>query len=105
MKRQTKTWLIIITIIIIFTNLPPVNYFLQESYSYQNKDGSFKYIEESGKGLDFEVGLIRFNRFKKDNPYNKNRTLYRTFIFKPWRFWEWYQMISNNERYELQFLK
>jgi len=102
MKRKTKTSLIVAILTIFISNTPPVNYFLQESYSYQNKDGSFTYTEEPGKGLDFEVGQIRWSRFKKQNPNNPNKTLLRTFDFKPWRFWEWLTMLKDWERYSLE---
>ena len=100
MKKKTKIWIAVILSTVVITNLPPVNYFLQESYSYQNKDGSFSYTEQPGKGLDYEVGKIRFDRFKERNP-NKDQTLYRTFTLKPWRFWEWWQMVSHSERFRL----
>ncbi len=100
MKKKTKIWTIVIVSIVAISNLPPINYFWQESYSYQNIDGSFNYTEQPGKGLDYEVGKIRFERFQKQNP-NKDHTLYRTFTLKPWRFWEWWQMIRHFERFTL----
>lgn len=102
MKKKTKTWIIIIVSIVIITNLPPINYFLEENYSYQNKDASFTYVEKPGKGLDYEVGQIRFERFQKQNP-NKDQTLYRTFTLKPWRFWQWWQMLRHFERFKLPY--
>lgn len=102
MKNKTKIWIIIIVSIVMITNLPPINYFFGESYSYQNKDGSFSYTEQPGKGLDYEVGKIRFERFQKQNP-NKDQTLYRNFTLKPWRFWEWGQIIRHYERFTLPY--
>lgn len=93
-----------IVIIIAFSNLPPINYFWQESYTYQNKDGSFVYTEHPGKALDYNVGKIRFERFKQLNP-TKNQTLYRNFNLKPWRFWEWWQMIKHYERFNLPYIR
>ncbi|MDN3588061.1 hypothetical protein QWY86_15365 [Pedobacter aquatilis] len=103
MKKITKITLIAILALIIISNLPPISFFFQEDYAYQNKDGSFKYQEHAGKGLDFEVCKIRFNRFKVENPNNPNKTLYRTFNLKPWRFWEWREMITNPERFKLPY--
>jgi hypothetical protein len=104
MKKQTKRWLVIVVIIIIISNLPPINYFFQECYTYQNNDGSFKYTEDSEKGLDYEVGQIRWNRFQKCNSVNPNKTLYRTFTLKPWRFWEWWNMLSNAKRFDYPYI-
>lgn len=92
----------VIVSIVAISNLPPINYFWQESYSYQNKDGSFTYTEQPGKALDYNVGKIRFERFQKLNP-NKNQTLCRNFTLKPWRFWEWWQMIKHFERFTLPY--
>jgi len=103
MKKTTKIILTSVLTLIIISNLPPIAFFFQEDYSYQNKDGSFKYQEQSGKGLDFEVCKIRFDRFKKENPNSPYKKLYRTFEIKPWRFWEWWQMIVNNERFTLPY--
>lgn len=103
MKKNRKFWLKVIVIFVIIANLPPVNYLFRESYSYQNIDGTFTYTEQPGKGLDYEVGKIRFNRFIEQNP-NKNHVLYRNFTIKPWRFWEWWQMVANLERFNLPYL-
>jgi len=105
MKRRTKFILYTILALIIISNLPPITFFFQESYAYQNKDGSFKFEEQSGKSLDFEVCKIRFQRFKIENPDNPNKTLYRTFAIKPYRFWEWWQMVVNQERFTLPYLE
>lgn len=102
MKKKTKIWTIVIVSIVAISNLPPINYFWQEGYSYQNMDGSFTYTEQPGKALDYNVGKIRFERFQKLNP-NKNQTLYRNFTLKPWRFWEWWQMIKHSERFTLPY--
>jgi len=104
MKKRTKIWIITALSIIAISNLPPISYFLQESYSYQNQDGSFIYTEQPGKGMDYEVGKIRFERFQRLNP-EKNPTLYRTFTIKPWRFWEWWQMIKHHEKFSLPYFQ
>jgi hypothetical protein len=104
MKRRTKIMITSIVLVIIVSNLPPIGYFIQEKYSYQNKDGSFKFTEEPGKGLDFEVAKIRFERFKNENTFNPNKILYRKFEIKPWRFWEWWQIIAHSERFKLSMV-
>ncbi|WP_025146594.1 hypothetical protein [Pedobacter jeongneungensis] len=103
MKRKTKIILFAVLGLVAIANLPPLAFFFRENYSYRNKDGSFKYQEQSGKSLDYEVCKIRFQRFKIENPGNPNKTLYRTFSLKPWRFWEWSQMIFNYERFTLPY--
>jgi hypothetical protein len=100
MKRRNNTIIILIASIIIISNLPPITYFLQEAYRYQNKDGSFQF-EENGTVQSFDVAKARFNSFKNKNPDNPNKILYRTFTLKPWRFWEWWQMIIHFERFRL----
>ncbi|WP_316800220.1 hypothetical protein [Pedobacter frigidisoli] len=101
MKKSDKIIIILIAAVIIISNLPPITYFLQEGFEYQNKDGSFKFSEQSGPTQGFDVALARFESFKKHNPENLNKILYRTFSLKPWRFWEWWNMISHFERYRL----
>jgi len=61
MKNKIKFWIIAIALIVVITNLPPINYFLQQSYSYRNEDNSFTYTEESGKGLDYQAGIINLS--------------------------------------------
>lgn len=89
---------------IILSNTPPAQYFLLPHYSYQNKDGSFQYSEEPGKGMNFQTGLIQFEGWKQQHPNNPNHTLYRKSHIKPWAFWEWWQYIANSERFDIQIL-
>ncbi|WP_443939194.1 PDDEXK nuclease domain-containing protein [Pedobacter sp. MW01-1-1] len=70
---------------------------------YQNKDASFEFTEEGGPTQTFETTKRRFEHFKTKNPANPNTTLYRTFTIKPWRFWEWWQMIAHSEPFRLPF--
>jgi len=101
MTKQNKLFIIIVVIVIILSNTPPIQYFFQENYHYQNRDGSFEFTEQSGPTQGFDVAQKKFESFKIDNPLNPNKTLYRTFIFKPWRFWEWREMIQHWEKYKL----
>lgn len=104
MKRKHKIILAIVVGIIIISNLPPVTYFFQEQYHYQNKDGSFQFSEQGGPTQDFKVAKARFESFKSKRPKYKGDILYRTFPIKPWRFWEWWQMITHFERFNLPYL-
>ena len=46
-----------------------------------------------------------FRKLLETHPDIKNKTLYRTFTIKPWRFWEWYQMIFHHTRFGLTYLE
>jgi hypothetical protein len=105
MKRRKRTLIISIACIIIISNLPPISYFLQEEYHYRNKDASFQFYEQGGQTQDFDVAKARFESFKNKNPQNKSDILYRTFTLKPWRFWEWWQMIRHFERFTLPYFQ
>ncbi len=98
-----KTFLVIVLVIVV-SNLPFFNFFLQEDFTYANSDGSFYYNEEAGKGKSFEGCLRMYAHFIETHPDVKNKTLYRTFTIKPWRFWEWYQMIFHSQRFQLPYL-
>jgi hypothetical protein len=100
-----KIILITLAIIIIGSNLPFFSFFLEENYTYSNKDGSFTYSEEGGKGISFRSCMISYGYFLCQHP-EKNTgdiRLYRTFTVKPWRFWEWRQMIFHSERFLLPY--
>src|ERR1700722_17407490 len=100
-----KKALIILLVIIVISNLPLFNFFLQENFTYSNLNGSFYYNEEGGKGKSFEGCQRKFAYFLETHPDEKDKSLYRTFTIKPWRFWEWYQMIFHHERFSLPYLK
>ncbi|WP_419699068.1 hypothetical protein [Mucilaginibacter sp. NFX135] len=100
-----KKIILIITVIIIGSNLPFFSFFLEENYTYSNKDGSFTYSEESGKGKSYWGCQRLYGYFLCQHP-EKNTgdiRLYRTFTIKPWRFWEWRQMIFHSERFLLPY--
>ncbi|WP_316846866.1 hypothetical protein [Pedobacter psychrodurus] len=103
MKRRKRTLIISIVSVIIISNLPPISYLFQEKYHYQNKDRSFEFTEMGGPTQNFESALARFESYKRKNPENPNRTLYRTFTLKPWKFWEWWEMIAHSKRFRLPF--
>jgi len=104
MKRKHKVIIIVIVSIVFISNLPPITYFLQEEYHYQNKDGSFHFSEPGGATQGFDIAKKRFESFKTKNPDNPNKELFRTFKLKPWRFWEWWQMIKHFERFTLPYI-
>lgn len=92
--------------IVILSNLPFISFFLNENYTYSNIDHSFRYSEENGKGQSFKSALITYGVFLCQHPdkdQGDNR-LYRTFTIKPWRFWEWGQMIFHSDRFTLPYL-
>jgi hypothetical protein len=102
---KTTTILITLVAIIIFVNLPLWDFFLQENYTYSNRDGSFTYSEESGKGNSFNSCMLVYGHFLCKHPEKNNTdiTLYRTFTLKPWRFWEWREMIFHSDRFLLPY--
>lgn len=102
--HKIRNTIIILLCLIAISNTPPVQFFTLDNYHYRNADNSFNYTEFPGKGLDFEVGIIRWERFKKEHPDNQGRTLYRTFHINIFRFWEWWQFITHNSRYRLPYI-
>ena len=103
MKKQI---ILIISVIIVVINLPFFSFFLQEDYTYCNADGSFTYSEEGGKGKSYwgcqrMYGYFLCQHPEKDQGDNK---LYRTFTIKPWRFWEWYEMVFHHDRFKLPYI-
>jgi len=102
-KKGFRAVAIAIILIVVIANTPPVQYFLLEQYSYQNKDESFTYQEVPGQALDFEVCQIRWERFKNQYP-QADHILYRNFTIKPWQFWEWWQFVAHPQRYRLPYL-
>lgn len=98
-----KKLLIGLAVIVVLTNLPPLNYFLITRYTYSNADGSFTYNEEGGKGKSFKGCKRMYGYFLQDHPNVSNKQLYRTFKLQPWKFWEWYQYIFRNERFTLPY--
>ncbi|RQO66820.1 hypothetical protein DBR40_21435 [Pedobacter sp. KBW01] len=89
-KNKTKTVVIILILFITLSNTSPVQFFTLGNYHYRNADNSFTYTEFPGKGLDFETGITRGERFKREHPDSANKTLYRTFRLNPLKFWEWW---------------
>ncbi len=102
-----KKAVIIISIIIVISNLPLWDFFLQENYSYSNLDHSFTYNEESGKGKSF-IGCVKmYGHFLCEHPEKDqgDNKLYRTFTIQPWKFWEWRQYIFHSDRFSLPYLE
>lgn len=103
MRKRNKIFIIIVAIVIILSNTPPIQYFFQENYHYKNLDGSYEFTEQSGPTQSYDVAIRKFESFKTDNPLNPNKTLYRTFKIKPWRFWEWWQFLAHSKRFTLPY--
>ncbi|WDF81185.1 hypothetical protein PQ469_14330 [Mucilaginibacter sp. KACC 22773] len=100
-----KKYILIIVILIVISNLPLFSFFLQESYTYSNEDNTFTYSEEPGKGNSFWGCQRQFGRFLCQHPEKEqgSNLIYRTFTIKPWRFWEWREMIFHSERFGLPY--
>lgn len=105
MKKKITIALIALVII---SNLPVFNFFLLENYTYSNADNSFIYNEETGKGGKSLSGCQRlYGYFLCQHPDKEqgDNKLYRTFTIKPWRFWEWRELIFHSERFGLPYLE
>jgi hypothetical protein len=104
MKKKITIALIALVII---SNLPVFNFISLENYSYSNGDGSFIYNEEGGKGMAYVSCLISYGYFLCRHPDKErgDNRLYRTFTIKPWRFWEWRELIFHSERFGLPYLE
>ena len=100
-----KAILISITALVLLTNLPPVNWFLTENFSYCNFDGSFKTQESGGKGNTFLTCVRQYGYFLCQHPEKDiaDNNLYRTFTIKPWCFWQWKEYIFYSERFRLPY--
>jgi hypothetical protein len=100
-----KTFLIGLAAIVIVSNLPLFSFFFQENYTYRNFDNSFTYSEEGGKGMSFKTCLMRYGYFLCQHPEKDlgDNRLYRTFTIKPWRFWQWGDMIFHSDRFRLPY--
>ena len=105
--KVKRTIIVLIIVIITLSNTPPAAFFLQPAYHYQTRDAEFSYTEEPGKGLDYQVLQIRYNEYREANKNRPERDiqLYRTFTFKPWQFWQWWEMIVRNGRFRLPYLE
>ena len=102
-----KKYIIIVVAIILISNLPFLNFFIQENYTYSNADHTFTYSEEGGKGLSFKSCMISYGYFLCQRPEKDqgDNRLYRTFTIRPWRFWEWGQLIFHSDRFMLPYKK
>jgi hypothetical protein len=100
-----KNTIIVLLAIILVANLPLWDFFLQEDYTYSNSDGSFTYNEEAGNGKSYWGCQRLYGYFLCQHPEKDHgdTNLYRTFTIKPWRFWEWREMIFHNERFRLPY--
>jgi hypothetical protein len=103
MKKKIIIWTICF---IIFINLPFWDFFTGEDYSFSNRDGSYTYVEMTGKGGDLKSTLLNYGGYLALHPEKDkdDNNLYRTFTIKPWRIWEWRQMIMHSDRFQLPYL-
>jgi len=101
MKKKTIIYLILALVII--SNIPPVQYFIEKGYCYRNTEGSFTYCEFPEKGITYKSMRIQYQQYLLENPDKSNQTLYRTFRIKPWQFWEWWQFIAHHQRFTLPY--
>ena len=100
-----KKAIITITLIILVVNLPLFDFFFQENFSYTNIDNSFTYVEEAGKGGSYQGCQKQYGYFLCQHPEKDlgDNRLFRTFTIKPWRVWEWRQLLLHSERFMLPY--
>jgi hypothetical protein len=79
-------------------------FLLKENYTYSNYNGTFRYREVVWKGDKLEICLRRYDHFLRDNKNVEDKTLYRTFTLKPWRFWEWHELYLTPDRFSLPYI-
>jgi hypothetical protein len=100
-----KKYILAAFVILFLCNLPFFSFFFNENFTYENADRSFVYNENGAKGLNYISTVKAYTIFlcqhsEKDQGDNR---LFRTFTIKPWRFWEWREMIFHSERFELPY--
>jgi hypothetical protein len=103
--KQMKKYLLIIFAIILLSNLPFFDFFFEENFTYENIDRSFTYDENASKGLNYISAVKAYTIFLCQHPEKDggDNRLFRTFTIKPWRFWEWREMIFHSERFSLPY--
>jgi hypothetical protein len=106
--KGIKIVLLVIAVIILLVNLPPIrwfNYFYGEDYNYINYNGEYYCGEYGGKGSSFEGCKNKFNYYLEKHPEDVDQTIYRTFSIKPWQFWEWFQYVGKDRgRFRLPYI-
>ena len=102
-----KRILIVIIIVIIVSNLPPVKSFIEgiifaKAKYYTTKAHGFNDSELVFQGRTYDHVMRRFDNFKKicGEP---NEPLYRTFPIQSWKFWLWGEYVFH-PKYRLNFM-
>jgi hypothetical protein len=103
--KVMKKYILILVVLVVLSNLPFINFFLIEDFSYSNVDRSFTYNENGTKGLNYISVIKAYTVFLCQNPSKDqgDNRLFRTFTIKPWRFWEWREMILHSDRFSLPY--
>jgi len=95
-KRRILWAVIAAAAMICVSNLGPIPLLLGEPiihvYRYESSDGGFDDIEVPEKGRNLNAVEELFARYKNDNP---KAILYRTSHRQPWKFWCWFDYLSN----------
>lgn len=95
-------------IILVVTNLPPVNSVLiisfdAEIYRYSNFYGSFTFQENLFKNTSYEQCCGVYDDFLSTRPNVSDKKLYRLFKINPFAIWRWRQYIFE-DRYHIPWL-
>lgn len=100
-----KTFLIIITILIIIPNLPIINKNIllvvdgQSPFNYSNSNAS--YTKEDTFGFkDLFISDWSINRFiEETHPTKENQEIFRLYKINPLCFWRWSYYISISRKF------
>jgi hypothetical protein len=106
MKAKILIPLLLVSVVILISNLPPVRYLLDyiiddKHYRYSNYNGGFAIIDRSGHNVK---GVLSFFEDYNKNNFIKNKKLYRLFYKNPLAFWRWYSYFGDDPRYELPYM-
>ncbi|UEG51494.1 hypothetical protein LLH06_10970 [Mucilaginibacter daejeonensis] len=95
-------WIPLATLVaIILINFFPfrmVTYLFKEDYTYANYNGEYICSEYFGKGSSYAGCQRKFKTFSERHPDEKDKTMYRIFTIKPWRFWQWYEYFGKDKK-------
>ncbi len=73
-------------------------YFFKEDYTYASYNGEFFCSEFYGQGSNLKTCQLNFKDHLTKHYNIKDKTMYRIFTIKPWRFWQWYEYFGKDKK-------
>jgi hypothetical protein len=109
MNKKIIKVLIIFSAITVLSNYYSayINVFTEglfKTYLFQTEKAEFEFRTMPSKGRDIEMMELHFKNFKKQNSFNSNLELHRTFKRNPLKFWNWFDYLTN-KRYDYNYQK